>query len=57
MVFAQRSQIFYEVNNAKRYFYEVKNAKRHFLRSKQREAVFLAFLEIEKLNCSLEDIF
>ncbi len=30
MVFAQRSQIFYEVNNAKRYFYEVNNAKRYF---------------------------
>ena len=32
MVFAQRSQIFYEVNNAKRYFYEVNNAKRYFFR-------------------------
>ena len=31
MVFAQRSQIFYEVNNVKRYFYEVNNAKRYFL--------------------------
>jgi len=30
MVFAQRSQI----------FYEVKNAKRHFLRSKKRKATF-----------------
>jgi len=31
MVFAQRSQIFYEVNNAKRCFYEENNAKRYFL--------------------------
>jgi len=31
MVFAQRSQIFYEVKNAKRYFYEVNNSKRYFL--------------------------
>ena len=36
MVFAQRSQI----------FYEVKNAKRHFLRSKQLEAIFFVFLEM-----------
>ena len=46
MVFAQRSQI----------FYEVKNAKRHFLRSKKRKAVFLRRTTRSDIFCFFRDV-